>query len=212
MSWLAVLLLAGAALAAAVLLLRIPRGAITLLAATLLFGLAGYAWQGSPGMPSAPGTVAIPPPGLDELSIKSRRAFYDETSLPSRFLITSDAFARRGDQIRAAAFANSAIRENPRDSEAWTALGNALVEHAEGRLTPAALDAFREGALAAPRDPAPMFFLGFAFLRDGSPERALLIWEQILKAAPENARWRPAMAQRVARLRALMGSRGQPAP
>lgn len=207
MSWLPVIVLAGLALALAVFVLRIPRGAITLLAATLLFGLAGYAWQGSPGMPAAPGIVAPSPPGLDELSVKSRREFYDASSLPSRFLITSDAFARRGDHIRAAAFANSAIRENPRDSEAWTALGNALVEHADGRLTPAALDAFRQGANAAPLDPAPQFFLGFALLREGSLERALLIWEQILQAAPENARWRPAMAERVERLRTVLMSR-----
>lgn len=206
MIWVPVILLAAAALAVAVLVLRVERGTVTLLAATLLFGLAGYAWQGSPGLPAAPGTVAASPPGLDELYIKSRRAFYDATSLPSRFLITSDAFARRGDQGNAAAFANNAIRENPGDSEAWTALGNALVEHADGHLTPAAVLAFREGARVAPGDPAPPFFLGFAILRDGDPQQALAIWKELLKKAPENAHWRPDLLERVARLEGLLSS------
>ena len=56
--WLAVAALALAAFALAAFLLRLPREGLTLFGAVLVFGLAGYAWQGSPGQPSAPKPAA----------------------------------------------------------------------------------------------------------------------------------------------------------
>ena len=52
--WFAVAALALAAFALAVLVMKLPRHGLTLFGAALVFGLAGYAWQGSPGQPSAP--------------------------------------------------------------------------------------------------------------------------------------------------------------
>lgn len=205
MSWLAILALAGLASLAAIVLLKLPRGGYTLLGAALLFGLAGYATQGSPDLGAAPGRVTETPAETGELVVATRRSFYDPASLPSRFLITSDAYARRGDQQRAAAFAESAVRENPRDSEAWTALGIALSEHAAGQLPPAALHAFDQARSISPDAPAPAFFLGLAWLRNGEPARTRALWAAILAQAPADAPWREAMAARLARLDAMLG-------
>ena len=203
-----VLALAALAFVAAVFLLRLPKGGYTLLGATLLFGLAGYALQGAPGEPSAPGSASVDPTGTGELLVQARREFYDPARLPSRFLITSDAFARRGDYQRAAAFARQAVNENPADGEAWTALGNALVEHAEGQLTPAAMYAYGQAEARVPGAPAPGYFLGLAMLRSGHPERTRAIWAEILAAAPQDAPWRPVLAERLARLDALIAQGG----
>lgn len=212
MSWLPILAVAGAAFLVAVLGLRVPRSAYTLLGATLLFGLAGYALQGAPGQPAAPARPLADPAATGELLVESRREFFDSAAPPARFLITSDAFARRGDYLRAAEFARSAVTENPADAEAWTALGNALAEHAGGQLTPAALYAYGQAERRAPGSPAPAYFLGLAMLRSGEPERTRAIWAELLASAPAGAAWRPVLAERLARLEALMGPAGTPPP
>jgi cytochrome c-type biogenesis protein CcmH len=203
-SWLPVIALAVLAFLAAVVLLRLPRAGFTLLGAALLFGLAGYALQGSPGVPGSPGKPLADAGQTGELIVQARREFFDSPMPPSRFLITSDAYARRGDHLRAAGFAESAVKENPNDIEAWTALGNALAEHAGGQLTPAALYAYAQAERRAPGSPAPGYFLGLALLRGGQAERARAIWAELLASAPANAVWRPALAERVARLDSLL--------
>jgi cytochrome c-type biogenesis protein CcmH len=210
--WVPVIALAGLAFLAAVLVLKLPRAGYSLLGAALLFGLAGYAVQGRPGQPSAPAAPLAEPAETGELFVTARRAFHDPAMLPSRFLITSDAFARRGDYARAAAFARSAVRENADDVEAWTALANALVEHADGRLTPAALHAYREAARREPRAPGPRYFLGLAYLRAGDPARARALWAEALAVAPADAPWRGLLAARLARLEALLAQRPGPPP
>lgn len=208
MSWIPILVLGATAFLAAVFLLKLPRGGYTLLGATLLFGLAGYALQGSPGAPAAPGKVVLDEEGMGELMVEARRAFFDPDVLPSRQLITSDAYARRGEPKRAAEFARSAIAENPGDAEAWTALGNALADHAGGTLTPAALYAYGQAQRRDPGSPAPAYFLGLAMLRGGEPERTRAIWAELVASAPSDAPWRPVMAERLARLDMLLGSVG----
>lgn len=204
MTWVPILAIAALAFLVAALVLRLPKSGFSLLGAALLFGLAGYALQGSPGEPSTPGKRDSDPAATGELFVAARRAFYDPAILPSRFLITSDAFARRGDQERAAAFARSAVTENPNDVEAWTALGNALAEHSGGQLTPAALYAYGQAEQRSPASPAPGYFVGLAMLRTGQPERTREIWAALLAKAPSDAPWRPELAERLARLDALL--------
>lgn len=206
MSWLPVVLLGAVAFLAAVFVLKLPRSGYTLLGATLLFGLAGYALQGSPDAPAAPGKVARDEEGTSVLMVEARRAFFDPEVLPSRYLITSDAYARRGESQRAAGFAQSAVAENPDDAEAWTALGNALADHAGGQLTPAALYAYGQAQARSPGSPAPGYFLGLAMLRGGEPERTRAIWAELVASAPADAPWRPVMVERLARLDMLLGT------
>lgn len=207
MAWLPVIALAAAAFLVAAFVLRLPRSAQSLVGATLLFGLAGYAWQGAPGQPTAAARAGTEDAASGELLVRARRDFFDPAVLPSRFLITSDAFARRGDYVGAAGFARSAVAENPADAEAWTALGNALVEHAGGQLTPAALYAYGQAQQRAPGSPAPAYFLGLAMLLSGEPERTRAIWAELVAKAPADAPWREALAERLARLDRLLGYR-----
>ncbi len=72
--WLAVGALALAAFALAVLLLRLPREGFTLFGAVLVFGLAGYAWQGQPGQPASPKTPAAAASTQGEAMVEGRAA------------------------------------------------------------------------------------------------------------------------------------------
>ena len=141
-----------------------------------------------------------------EMMVVARREFYPEGRLPSRFVVTADAFTRRGQHEQAANFLRNAVAENPADSEAWLALGNALVEHADGQLTAAALYAYSQAEAVAPDNPAPTYFLGLAFLRAGEPGRTLELWRELLQSAPEQAEWRAPLAARLDRLEAILAA------
>lgn len=214
MIWLPIVALAVATFGIAVYLLKLPRPLWMLFAAALLFGLAGYAMQGSPGQASAYAVQqaagqAEQAAQTGELLVQARREFYPPNTLPSRFVVTADAFARRGQFDQAAKFLRNALAENPNDGEAWLALGNALVEHAEGQLTAAALYAYSQAEAVQPGNPAPTYFLGLALLRGGEPGRTRALWADLLANAPEDAEWKPILEERLRRLDALLGM-GQP--
>ena len=205
MSWIPVLALAALTFTGAAILLRLPRSVWALFAAALLFGLTGYALQGSPGQAGSPRMAAAQDQAIDgEAMVRARREFFPEGVLPSRFVVTADAFARRGQFDQSARFLGNAVRENPKDAEAWLALGNSLVELADGRLTKAALFAYSRAEEADPRNPAPTYFLGLAYLRAQEPDRTVALWSELLAQAPADAEWRPVLAERLARLQSLI--------
>ncbi|TAD77586.1 MAG: tetratricopeptide repeat protein [Sphingomonadales bacterium] len=198
--WLAVLALAGAAFALAVLLLKLPRDGMTLFAAVLVFGLTGYAWQGSPGQPSAPKVAASAAGGQGEAMVTGRSALFSRTLPPPDYLVTSDAFARRGQFADAAALLQKGLKDNPRDLESWLALGLALVGHADGFVTPAAVQAFGRARAIDPAHPGAEYFLGFAYLQSGEIVAARNVWAGLVERSPADAPWREGLEAEVARL------------
>ncbi|WP_374405262.1 cytochrome C biosynthesis protein [Pelagerythrobacter sp.] len=204
MSWLPAILLAAAVFAVAAFALRLPRAGWPAFGAALLFGLAGYAFQGRPDLPAAPRSAAPQASESGAAMIEARRELFDAAIPASNFVIVADGFARRGQYADAAQILGGEVAENPRNAEAWVALGNALVEHAEGNLTPAAIYAYAQGEEAAPGHPAAPYFLGIALLRAGRPQDTSAIWRQTIDAAPEDAEWVEPMRQRLERLDALI--------
>ena len=163
--------------------------------AALLFGAAGYAMDGRPGLESAPrtaeeGRAPIPLTNL-------RHAFFGKFGPTEHWLLISESFARRGRTREAAGVLESAVREHPGDPVLWVGLGNALADHA-GMLTPASELAFRRANELAPEHPAPRFFYGLALARSGDTGDALTIWRELLANAPANASWRPVVEDTVA--------------
>jgi cytochrome c-type biogenesis protein CcmH len=203
MSWVVAVALALAAFVAVTFVWRAPREGWATLGAALALGLAGYALQASPGLSGAPAS-AIARPALDggEL-IEARRRILGVESVPSH-LITADAFARRGQYEEAAGILRSVVGKHPRDAEAWLALGNALVEHGEGTLSPAALYAYRKAAEIAPDSAGPAFFLGLAMIRQGDLIDAHRLWSDQLGAMPADAPGREELATRFAMLDGAM--------
>jgi cytochrome c-type biogenesis protein CcmH len=198
--WLAVGALALAAFALAVLLLKLPREGMTLFGAALVFGLAGYAWQGSPGQASAPKGHADAASGQGEAMVEGRAALFSRTLPPPDYLVTSDAFARRGQFADAATLLQRGLAENPRDVESWLALGLALVGHADGFVTPAAVQAFGRAKAIDPGHPGAEYFLGFAYLQSGEIVAARNVWQGLLENSPPDAPWREGLEAEVARL------------
>lgn len=204
MVWVPILLLCLFAVLTAILVLRVPRQSWTMLGAVLLFGLAGYALQGSPGLPSAPKQAAKQMVQSGEGLVAARRALFSDGRQPPDYIMLSDGFARKGQYDRAAALLRQGVHRNPDDAEGWLALANALVEHAEGQVTPPALYAFERAQQAFPAHPGAGYFLGMAYLRSGDPQEARRVWSDLLERSPEDAPWREDLMFRIASLDELI--------
>ncbi len=213
MSWLPIIVLAGITFFVAAFALQLPRRGWTLFAATLLFGLAGYATQGDPHLPAAPREANVEAARSGDAMVEARRALFDPASPRPSYLTVSDGFARKGRFENAAQLLRKGLAENPDHGEGWLALGNALVEHADGQMTPAAVDAYGRAEATLPGNPGPAYFLGLGLLRSGQPQEALKIWQQMLDNAPADAQWRPDLEARIELLtRAIAAIQAQPRP
>ena len=98
------------------------------------------------------------------------------------------------------------LRQSPRDPDLWVGLGNALVVHADGMMSPAAQLAFDRAARLAPDHPGPPFFYGLALAQGGQFDEAERIWRQLLVGAPAQAEYRRTIEERLealARARAM---------
>jgi len=194
--FLILLVLVGLALGA-LRLLGLSGSLLTMAAAALLFGGAGYALQGRPGLGGSPARGLATSTYLPVA--KARHALLGQFTSSERWLILADSFAARGKTEDAVGLVQSGLRAHPGDYVLWVGLGNALVDHA-GVMTPAAELAYARAAKLAPWSPAVPFFHGLALLRSGEREAALEEWRALLAAAPANASWRPLVADGVAML------------
>ena len=167
---------------------------LTMTAAAMTFGCAGYALQGSPNLPSAPRKNAERPAPMPLTG--ARQALLGQFDASDNWLNIADSLSARGKPGDAARLLAKQVERHPGDFKLWIGLGNALADHAQ-TLSPAARLAYRRAAELAPGHPAPAFFLGLAEARSGRPDEARRIWSQILQAAPEEASWRPLIEQGV---------------
>ncbi len=207
MTWIIVISLALIAFALAVFGFRISRGLWTSLAAVLGFGLAGYALQASPELPSSPTSATDLAGGQAFDIVAARQEFVaQEDKSGSNMLITSDAWARRGRYAEAAQMLAGVTRENPQDFEAWLAQGIVLTEHAGGSLTQASLYAFQRASNLKPDHLAPGYFLGSSLVRQGRLMEARQVWSDTLDSAQDDAEGRPGLENRLARLDGILAA------
>lgn len=211
MTWLIAIALALAAFAVAAFVFRAPRSGWTTIAAALALGLAGYALQASPDIPGAPTPSTIDRGDAAWALVDERKSMIgDDARSRNDKLIVADAFARRGQYADAAGILRVAVADNPRDAEAWLALGNALVEHTGGALTQPALLAYRRAAELDARGIGPGYFLGLALIRQGQLGQAAELWRATLESAAPDAAGREVLALRLERLDALLAQPGGP--
>jgi cytochrome c-type biogenesis protein CcmH len=212
MSWVWAFVLALAALGLVLLVMRwMGKGRVgwEAIATALLLGIAGYGLQGSPGLPGATKTPAEKISGNPAALVATRKSLNGkDMSLENNWVVTADAFARHGQYADAAGLLRGVVDNDPKDADAWLALANALVGHAEGTLSPAALYAYRHAAEAAPNHPGPPFFLGLAMAQSGRFAEARQLWADLLQRTPPDAPWRADLQDRLARLDALISRQG----
>lgn len=210
--WILAAVLAIAGFLSIAFVFKAPRKGWEPVGAALLVGLAGYAWQGSPDQPGAPkGSERAQTNG--SALVEARQALSGR--LPNtggNLLVLADGFVRRGHYADAAAILRRAVAQNPQDGEAWLALANALVSHADGYLSPAAMLAYRRAAANAPNQPGPPFFLGLALANNGKLVEARAVWAKLLAETPVDAPWRDDIAGRLEALDAILAEAAAQAP
>jgi cytochrome c-type biogenesis protein CcmH len=201
--WLIPLLLVAAALGA-IRWVGVRGGLFTATAAAMLFGAAGYALQGRPGLAGAPARGSAGA-GVVPLT-DARHAFYGDFSPEESWMRISEALARSGNTEDAVGILQNAVRRYPGSAHLWVGLGNALVDHAHG-LTPPAELAYRRAAELSPGYPGPPFFYGLALARSGDRAAAVAVWTQLLTKAPADASWRPLVESGIVALGGSTASR-----
>lgn len=173
-------------------------GALQFLGAALLLALAGYAWQGHPGMAGAP----KPPPAQaqqlpDSAFATMRPELMGRFNYAANWLNLAESYQRTGDTKGGVEIIQNALRQTPNNADLWVGLGNALVQHADGLITPAAELAFNRAARIAPEHPGPRFFYGVALVQSGRYDEAEQTWRQLLASAPPSATWRGAIQEQL---------------
>lgn len=185
-------------------LLKLRGPLLTLAAAAVAFGCAGYALQGSPELRGSPRVSVHRSPPVPLTG--ARHALMGQFDAADAWISLSEALASRGNTKDAANLLRAQISRHPHDYRLWVGLGNALVDHSR-TLSPAARFAFLRAAELAPTYPAPRFFLGLAEARSGNPEEAVRLWRAVLADAPPDASWRPMIEDGI-----LIMSQGAPTP
>lgn len=204
--------LIAAGLAALALLLlffagRIPRSARELTASALLLGLAGYAWQGSPGLAGSPRQAKENPgAAFDEKLAEQRRGMAERYGKAGQWLLLSDGLGRQGKTKEAANVLLSGLKSTPDDANLWLGMGNALVAHGGGVISPAADYAYRQAMTIDPEAPAAPYFYGLALARAGQIKEARMLWAPLAERAQPGSEIRAELEQNIARIDAMLAA------
>ena len=197
MGWLIMIVLALALGAALWPFLSKDKGALQFLGAALLLALAGYAWQGHPAMAGHPKAARVHEQVPDSEFAKTREDMLGRFDRASQWLTLAEGYQRRGDTESGAEIIRAGLRSNPNDPDLWVGLGNALVIHNDGLISPAAELAFQRAAQIAPEHPGPRYFFGLALAQGGQFDEAERIWRQLIAEAPPGAEYRQMIEERL---------------
>lgn len=187
---------------------RMPRATWEITAAVLLLGLAGYAWQGNPGLVGAPRHGATPgPEKFNEELAERRRGLAERYGPAGQWLLLSDGLGRQGKTKEAANVLLSGLRQSPDDANLWLGLGNALVAHADGVVSPGADFAYRRAMAIDPQAPGPRYFYGLALAGMGELQAAKDIWTPLVQSAPDGSGIKAELQFAIARIDILLAAR-----
>ena len=193
MTWLAVLALAAASLAALTVGFKLPWKPVGI---ALLLGLGGYTLQGGPDVASAPYRASATQFAGGPALLAGRLQLNEGRPPTERWIIVADAMARHGQFGEAASVLLGSVNADPGNAMAWLALGDALYAHSGGRLTPATTLAYDRADAAAAKVALAPVLVGTAMERSGRLQLAVFWWQRRLALAPKAAPWRGQVEQR----------------
>jgi cytochrome c-type biogenesis protein CcmH/NrfG len=197
MGWLILLLLPLAAFVAIWRFGRLDGAGLQLLAAALLVALAGYAWQGRPGLAGSPRAAAQRPPAPQTAFAALRKDMFGAFDSADRWLTIAEGLQRSSGTGDSAGAIRAGLRAHPRNAILWTGYGDALVLHGDGLLSPAADLAFRRAISLAPGHPGPRLFYGIALAQNGRLDEAERRWREALALTPPGAPWREGLERQI---------------
>ena len=205
MTWLWILIAAALTAGGIIWLGKLPAVSRPLAGAAIMLGLAGYALQGSPSLAGKPVAKEPEPDGFGEVITDRQQGMADRFGPAAQWIGMSDGFMRTGKTQLAAQALEKGLQKYPDNVDLWVGLGNALVAHGGGVMSPASALAFDEAAKRDPTHPAPPFFAGLAMAQGGDLKGAETVWSQLLARSPADAPWRSDLEARLAQLRQAMG-------
>lgn len=189
--------------AAALWRMRMPA---LVIAAALGLGLGGYFLTSDPAVPS----VRAPPRAIDASAAPeleaARERLLANTGDVGGWLVFSDVLIRQGNSQEAVEGLRLAVRAMPRSPDLWVGLGNALVRHADGVMTPAARLAFGRASAVDPDHPAPPYFLALAWLQAGEPDEALKVLQELHARTPTDAPYHDELERLMRGARAMIAA------
>ena len=175
---------------------KVQRQTLELTGAAVLLALAGYAWQGNPAKKGSP--VAAPEQSIaSDETIEELKRQRGGMTAENQWLDLADALIKVGNTRAAVSIVREGTRKSPNNPDIWVGLGNALVVHNQGQMSPAAQYAFQKAATISPNHPGPPFFLGMALAQSGNFEEAGNIWRGLLSRAPDGAPWKDDLTRRL---------------
>lgn len=179
---------------------KMPRAMLEMTGAALLLGVAGYAWQGSPVQPGNPVKAADSQPLPELASAGLRKATSSKFGAEGEILGYADAYIKSGHSQAAVNAVRAGLLKSPNNPDLWVGLGNALVVHGDGQISPAAQFAFEKAAALSPNHPGPPFFLGLGLAQAGKLDEAGQVWRGLLSRAPDGAPWKADLETRLAEI------------
>ena len=181
---------------------KLNRGALELTGAALLLALAGYAWQGRPDVPGNP-VESAEAHDNGEVPADLRKTFASSMNAEGQWLSLADALIQAGRPRAAVSILTEGTHKAPGNPDIWVGLGNALVVHGGGQMSPAAQYAFERAAQIAPNHPGPPFFLGLGLAQAGKFDEAGEVWRGLLARAPADAPWKADLEARLREINQL---------
>jgi cytochrome c-type biogenesis protein CcmH len=167
-----------------------------MIGAALLLAVAGYAWQGSPGL-AAHSVKAKNDVKAAVSDDAEGKALMERFGSEGEYLNFADALTGIGRTDAAVAMIKGGLKKMPNSPELWVGLGNALVAHGEGLVSPSAAFAYDKARQVSPKHPGADYFEGLALAKAGQVEQARAMWEGLMARTPQDAPWKADLAQKL---------------
>lgn len=191
---------------------RLSKGAVAVAGAGLALGLVGYALQGSPALPGAPVRPkdSNPDGGLKQMA--ARDDLIGKVGSEADTLAQADAYFRIDRPDLAARVIRLGLAKTPDSPGLWTGLGNAMVGHGKGVLSPAAEYCYRRALRLAPDYAGARYFYALALAQNGRIEEAKPIFVSLVRQLPADAPMRPKLVADLIQAGVMTAQDAEPTP
>jgi cytochrome c-type biogenesis protein CcmH len=183
---------------------RAPRLVLAAAAAAPLLAVAIYLGLGSPGLPSHVFMAAHVQRGEQdaELVAKLEARLKEHPDEVEGWVLLARSYRTLGRADDAVRAWREAIKRAANPIEYASLFGEALVQAADGTVTPEAQSRFAAALTADPADPRARYYLGLAQAQAGESRAALQAWVDLVAISPPDAPWLPLVREGISRVAA----------